>query len=229
MNAEQSASLRAEFPANQIHQIPRGGVLLDYVGHAEVTSRLLEVDPDWTWEPMALDPRGAPLLERNEDGVAYGMWIRLTICGVTRIGFGSVSPSAFDPEKQLIGDAIRNAGMRFGVALDLWSKSDLRDAPLPPSQFIDEDQPQQNFIDERVPIEAGPPYGWANEYKVALAETRLLNSAVDGKVIRHVLRVPENCDQEAMLRAIDQWLGIKGASVNMLMSRAVDLVNGANR
>ena len=31
----------------------------------------------------------------------------------------------FELEKQLISDAIRNAAMRFGVALDLWAKEDL--------------------------------------------------------------------------------------------------------
>lgn len=95
---------------------------LDYVGHAAVTDRLLEVDPGWSWEPMAVDPNtGGPLLSNN----GSVLWIKLTILGVTRIGVGSVTPGSFEAEKQLIGDAIRNAAMRFGVALDLWSKEDL--------------------------------------------------------------------------------------------------------
>jgi hypothetical protein len=33
-------------------------VHLDYVGHAAITDRLLEVDPCWSWEPMALNEFG---------------------------------------------------------------------------------------------------------------------------------------------------------------------------
>jgi hypothetical protein len=88
---------------------------LDYVGHAAVTDRLGEVDPGWTWEPMALHPSGAPMLDPEGN-----LWIRLTVAGVTRVGVGD-GPDA----KQRISDAIRNAAMRFGVALDLWSKEDL--------------------------------------------------------------------------------------------------------
>lgn len=131
MTPEQSMALRAPFPASLIGKLPRksGGhtVYLDYVGHAEVTDRLLEVDPEWNWEPMGYDERGLPVFVMDTQGNPVGLWVRLTIAGVTRIGFGSVAGSVFDPEKQLIGDALRNAAMRFGVALDLWAKSDLHD------------------------------------------------------------------------------------------------------
>lgn len=88
---------------------------LDYVGHAAVTDRLLAVDPTWTWEPLALTPEGLPQLDR-----AGNLWIKLTVNGVTRVGVGDGKSA-----KELIGDAIRNAAMRFGVALDLWSKEEL--------------------------------------------------------------------------------------------------------
>lgn len=110
---------------------------LDYVGHAEVTDRLLTVDPQWAWEPVAWTDAGLPLIAKGASG-EWTMWIRLTVCGVTRLGVGTVS-GGFDVEKQLIGDALRNAAMRFGVALDLWSKSELESAvdetpaPQPPS------------------------------------------------------------------------------------------------
>jgi hypothetical protein len=89
--------------------------MLDYCGHAAVTDRLLAVDPTWTWEPMATTPEGLPM----PDG-SGNLWIKLTVCGVTRIGVGDGKSM-----KELIGDAIRNAAMRFGVALDLWSKEEL--------------------------------------------------------------------------------------------------------
>lgn len=109
---------------------------LDYVGHGPVTDRLLTVDPNWTWEPMATTPEGAPFIGRGAGGESI-LWIRLTVCGVTRIGVGSVAAGSFDTEKQLIGDALRNAAMRFGVALDLWAKDGLEsgatdEPPIPP-------------------------------------------------------------------------------------------------
>lgn len=92
---------------------------LDYVGHAGITDRLNEVDPLWTWEPMGYTEAGTPVLS---DG---GMWGKLTVLGVTRIGYGdpgrNSGPNAI---KETIGDFLRNAAMRFGVATYLWSKSE---------------------------------------------------------------------------------------------------------
>jgi len=124
MNAEQAAALRAPFPKESIGQIPKGGAQLDYVGHAAVTDRLLQVDPEWTWEPVAWAANGTPLWA--VDGNDAVMWIKLTVAGVTRFGVGICKDNAFELEKQLISDALRNAAMRFGVALDLWSKEDLQ-------------------------------------------------------------------------------------------------------
>ena len=100
---------------------------LDYVGHADVTARLLAVDPEWDWKPVAVDEMGLPVVSHSSDG-QHIMWIKLIVGGVTRLGVGSVPPDAVDIEKQLIGDAIRNAAMRFGVALDLWSKAERGEA-----------------------------------------------------------------------------------------------------
>ena len=97
-------------------------VHLDYVGHAAVTKRLLEVDPRWFWEPLAFDDGGLP--RQDENG---GLWIRLTVLGMSRIGYGHADKNKppGDREKELIGDAIRNAAMRFGAALELWHKGEL--------------------------------------------------------------------------------------------------------
>jgi hypothetical protein len=123
--------LRAPFPPEKICRKPKGGVMLDYVGHADITERLLEVDPEWDWQPCRWQD-GAPSFDRNKEGKPVGLWIRLTVCGVTRLGYGSVESNVFDAEKQLIGDALRNAAMRFGMALDLWSKSEAASASAPP-------------------------------------------------------------------------------------------------
>ena len=49
------ADLRKPFPPEAIDQIPKAGTVLDYVGHAYITERLLDVDPEWTWEPLGVD------------------------------------------------------------------------------------------------------------------------------------------------------------------------------
>lgn len=124
--------LRAQFPDEAISQLPKGNTTLSYVGHAAVTDRLLSVDPLWNWEPCAEDERGAPITVNTKDGQPIGLWIRLTLLGVTRLGYGSCEARKGDNAiKELIGDAIRNAAMRFGVALELWSKNDLESTVVP--------------------------------------------------------------------------------------------------
>lgn len=91
---------------------------IDYVGHADVTDRLLQVDPGWTWEPAMLDQFGQPSIAASIDRDG-NLWINLTVLGVTRPGVGDGKNA-----KEKIGDALRNAAMRFGVALDLWAKGD---------------------------------------------------------------------------------------------------------
>jgi len=145
------AKLREPFPDHQVSKLPkeskkqreereadrtkgvncticggwhhRNAVHLNYVGHAALTDRLLDVDPHWSWEPVAFRD-GIPAF----DGTG-GLWIRLTVCGVTRLGYGhAAAKPQMDPgarEKEVIGDALRNAAMRFGAALDLWHKGDL--------------------------------------------------------------------------------------------------------
>lgn len=146
--SENLKKLREPFPASQINKLPKpskkqteelkadyrkgqrcqvcGGwhqpevVHLDYVGHASLTNRLLDTDPTWTWEPLAMNPNGLPVMDE-----LGGMWIKLTVCGVTRLGYGHAGDkTGGDAIKEVIGDALRNAAMRFGAALDLWHKGD---------------------------------------------------------------------------------------------------------
>ncbi|RIH58655.1 hypothetical protein D3C59_33480 [Streptomyces sp. SHP22-7] len=45
-------------------RMPDGGHIdLRFVGHAEATNRLLNVDPFWDWEPLTVDERGLPTLD----------------------------------------------------------------------------------------------------------------------------------------------------------------------
>jgi hypothetical protein len=118
MKPEQQSALRAPFAKEQIQKLDAGYAKLDYVSHAWVTDRLLAVDPEWTWKPLAFDESGLPLFDENG-----GLWIELTVAGVTRYGYGEPQGrDRFDSKKGAIGNALRNAAMRFGVALDLWAK-----------------------------------------------------------------------------------------------------------
>jgi len=158
--------LREPFPANQVSQLPketrqqiderkagkntirctvcggyhhRNAVHIPYVGHAAVTDRLLDADNKWSWEPMAFSPDGLPMMDK-----VGGIWIRLTIAGVTRIGYGHPDgKSGGDATKEAIGDALRNAALRFGVALEFWHKGDLHADPDP---AIDELPPSDEAV-----------------------------------------------------------------------------------
>jgi hypothetical protein len=121
------ARLRLPFPASQVGKLPKGGTTLDYVGHGAVTDRLLSVDPGWNWEPLGLTEAGLPAFDLDDRGNPVGLWIKLTVGGTTRLGYGSCNSGQFEATKVLIGDAIRNAAMRFGVALDLWIKGHAED------------------------------------------------------------------------------------------------------
>lgn len=131
MTPEAATALRKQFPPESVGKLPKGGAMLDYVGHAAVTDRLLTVDPDWSWEPFAVGPDGLPVPDREGN-----LWIRLTVCGVTRIGVGDGKNA-----KERIGDALRNAAMRFGVALDLWAKENLVEFAQAASQHRPEERP----------------------------------------------------------------------------------------
>lgn len=162
--------LRVPFPPNQISKLPKptpkqteevkanpragirckecGGwhhkdaIHLDYVGHAALTDRLLDCDPEWNWEPMAVGPAGTPLIDG--DG---GMWIRLTVCGVTRLGYGHADgKKGGNATKEAIGDALRNAAMRFGAALDLWHKGDLHGDDEPVAEPRRQSEPPRDAL-----------------------------------------------------------------------------------
>lgn len=112
-----------------VGKLPKGGITLDFVGHADVTKMLIEIDAEWTWEPTAFDSNGLPAY-RVENGMAHmAGW--LTLCGVRRLGVGSVMHNKPDLLKELVSDFLRNAAMRFGVCLSLWTKQEWEDGAHP--------------------------------------------------------------------------------------------------
>jgi hypothetical protein len=212
------ALLRVPFPENQISKLPKetraqidqrknsrdamvfncavcGGhhhknaVHLDYVGHAAATDRLLDADPRWTWDPV---PDPASLGLPTAPG---GMWIKLTVDGVSRYGFGSADgKTGGDAIKEIIGDAIRNAGMRFGMALDLWHKGDLHaDEGVSESTEKPNAQSEQGMPDAEWAKLAGllkatgvPASKLIEQYKVE--NLRLLNQQQYGNAIERLTK-----------------------------------------
>lgn len=180
------ALMRAEFEPHQVSKLPKGTKAqnqcppgervnckvcggwhhpkirhLDYVGHAAVTDRLLDCDESWSWEPLAFGPDGLPAFDASG-----GLWIRLTVCGVSRIGYGHAQDKdAYSPGdriKEVIGDAIRNSAMRFGAALELWHKGDLH---LPEPVEDDTPSPADNFLTS---IDAAQTLEQLREIKAAI-------------------------------------------------------------
>lgn len=177
--------LRQPFPSHQISKLPKptkrqteevrsdykkgircnvcGGwhhpnvVHLDYVGHAALTDRLLACDPLWSWEPLAMNEAGLPAIDNSG-----GMWIRLTVCGHSRLGYGHADgKKGGDAVKEMIGDALRNAAMRFGAALDLWHKGDLH---------VDDETPD---LDEAQGVEAAPELAPPSDHEIKDARGKL--------------------------------------------------------
>lgn len=159
--------LRKPFPAEVVGKLPRGGITLDYVGHAAVTDRLLTIDPEWTWEPLALDERGLPVYDNGG-----GLWIKLTIGGVTRLGYGDGK----NP-KERIGDAIRNGAMRFGVALDLWSKDELESTLQHPE--LKNDKPSQRKEFPQLEQEYAETQRTAEEVKTVMDQPSEFDTLID--------------------------------------------------
>jgi hypothetical protein len=131
-------ALREPFPPEQIGKLPASQrrPALDFVGHAAVTQRLNDAAPGWFYTVDELFSMGSIC------------WIRgtMTIGGVSRIEYGDG-----DDPKDAIGNFIRRGAMRFGVALDLWSRQELK-APAEPT-----DADSSPASGKQAPSEPKPP------------------------------------------------------------------------
>lgn len=156
---------------------------LDYVGHAEVTDRLLAADPEWTWEPLAFDEQGLPAFDRNG-----GLWIKLIVAGVTRLGYGDAQgKEGPDAVKECIGDALRNAAMRFGVGVDLWGASykDGAEQPTPTGHQVQ--QPRQRSPQQQAADGATALLEAATRQQLDEVAAKVPTSGVAGQYVTHVL------------------------------------------
>jgi hypothetical protein len=163
--------LRKPFPSGTVGKLPKpykkdspkgkcsecGGyhglpaVHLDYVGHAAVTDRLNSVaGPDnWSLEPIAYDQFGSPVTDSKGQ-----FWCKLTILEASKLCVGDGATSA----KELLGDALRNGAMRFGIALDLWTKDELESHLDQPE--LKNEKPTQATV---TPTEAKPEPSLSSE------------------------------------------------------------------
>lgn len=148
---------------------------LDYVGHADLTKILISIDENWTWEPLEIRD-GAPVIVVNGD--IASMWIRLTLLGKSMLGVGTCKADKDDAPKELIGDALRNAAMRFGIAINLWSKSDSGDtAPAPKTSYAPKSAPSPS---------AGKPQAKAGN-KASEKQLGLISKLAKEKNITNIL------------------------------------------
>lgn len=107
-----------------VGKLPKGGTQLDFVGHADITRILIEIDPTWRLVPIAWE-NGRPACNIVNDMAT--MWFEMTLLGVSRLAIGSAKSNAPDLDKVLYGDALRNGAMRFGISLQLWSRQEWTD------------------------------------------------------------------------------------------------------
>lgn len=179
---------------------PKGGTNLSYVGHAAVTEMLLRHDPLWDWQPLGTTIDGAPIVDRNADGRPIGMWIVLRIFDHTRIGYGSVEPNDRrtdgDLIKEIIGDGIRNAAMRFGIALNLWSKNDLEVAA-----------PEQKPEDKVLAQAKGWSKAKRDKIKADLTTHKIIDSPANfDEFAEQVVASAATLQDDTLVNDIEGWL-----------------------
>lgn len=216
---------------------------IDFVGHAAVTDILLEADPLWNWEPLALASNGLPQFDEHR-----GLWIKLTVCGVTRLGYGSAvakndKQPVGDLIKEIIGDALRNASMRFGVGLSMWHKGELRPGDedggiqLTSSQLYSKVRMMIMKAGSRVELDeaAGQIAAAQQSGKLNAKDLTRLRTELDARLVEHLspTKPAENrsaVESQEQEQAEEQKSKRKPASPTELLAmlRAADDVEGVN-
>lgn len=114
---------------------------LGYIGHAQITKILCEIDPLWSWEPAEWF-EGRPRIHYHESVFQFRngeekrsrtavMWGFITIHGKRLPCVGSCSADKEEIDKELSGDLLRNGCMRFCVGVNLWGKDSDNKGPSP--------------------------------------------------------------------------------------------------
>ena len=140
-----------------VSKLPKGGITLDFVGHADITRILIEIDPHWRLVPIAWE-NGRPAVNIVNDMAT--MWFEMTLLGQARLAIGTAKANSMDLDKVLYGDALRNGAMRFGIGLSLWTKQEWEDlnhhAPAKPAPkqtgtaAVKKESPTAPLTDEQI-------------------------------------------------------------------------------
>lgn len=214
-------------------RITTGHLHLDYVGHAELTGRLLEADPLWTWEPLAFDADGLPKFDQHG-----GLWIRLTVAGHPRLGYGdSQGKTGPNAVKEAIGDALRNAGMRFGAALNLWSKTDMDEADAQSKNLAAEPSREDRLEDlyalmqkrwghleglRAVKVQVGEESFHESQVQDAAGKMRLFGELIDER-IRELVQAQK--EQEFLRRMRNGWDSVPANEQSLAEAKAKNLLD----
>lgn len=190
------------------HGLP--AVHLDYMGHADVTLALIEIDPtfDYGW---ITDPDGAMIIREQGKRLVLEGWLQ--VHGVKRLCVGTCDAGKMEPEKELIGDLLRNGAMRFGVATGLWSKSDAhesQDAPEQRRARRSTRKTEPDHGDDVATASLGPRAVAAVKAINGLPES-LKRAALDWADGRS-LQIPALKGDEVWLVAVEGWLTEHGVA-----------------
>lgn len=180
------------------HGLP--AVHLDYMGHADVTLALIDVDPLWTWEPVTIDPQSGGPAIANQGGRLV-MWGWLVVQGVRRLCVGTCDAGKGDPEKELIGDLLRNGAMRFGIGTRLWSKADSAD-PAGSGKAGGYDRKQQED-DTPHPLSDRVQAVFADMSNLSPPGKESMKKWANGRQLRASVLLAD----EAWLVEVENWLG----------------------
>lgn len=189
-DANLRTNLRAAFEPAQIGKLPATAKRpeLDFVGHAAVTDRLNKWAPDTTWRVL------------KWFAVGETVWIHgeMTVGGVTREEFGDGSDL-----KEAMGNFIRRAAMRFGVALDLWSRQELETSdPIAVGADNAEDggRDASPTTEPTAPPSPATPDQWERASSIGLSNSKVLLRAKE----RFGVTKPEQITAEQMASIISE-------------------------
>jgi hypothetical protein len=145
-----------------VGKLPKGGTSLDFVGHADITRILIEIDPHWRLVPIAWE-NGRPAVNIVNDMAT--MWFEMTLLGQARLAIGTAKANSMDLDKVLYGDALRNGAMRFGIGLSLWTKQEWNDLDHYQQAPLEKVKGYDNSVKYAEPKPAAKPAGKASPTK----------------------------------------------------------------
>jgi len=168
-----------------VGKLPKGGIQLDFVGHADITRILIEIDPHWRLVPIAWE-NGRPAVNIVNDMAT--MWFELTLLGTSRLAIGSAKSNSPDLDKILYGDALRNGAMRFGISLNLWTKNEWEDLDHNPTPTpAPRQQPVQESTSPKKPRTLTP----LSAEQVEQFNKACVDKGLDPKVVAANAEIPE--------------------------------------